>query len=65
MRITILSTTNKNDKPHLRLIPENAAEEAQVELLQSKLSQAGIRVAQYGGPRHDDYMVSGIELELP
>jgi hypothetical protein len=70
MRATILpggSTPKLNDdalRPSLRLIAENAAEEAQMEKLMTQLKQAGANVSQYGQPTAADYMAVGLEVEL-
>ncbi len=50
--------------PLLRLIAENAAEEAQVAALLTQLKAGGANVSQYGQPTSADYMAVGLEVEL-
>lgn len=64
MRITILPRRDEH-RPLLRLLSENAAEETQIEKLREQLAYSKVPVNQYGGPHHQDYMASGIEIELP
>jgi hypothetical protein len=50
--------------PLLRLIAENAAEEAQIAALLTQLKANEVTVSQYGQPTSADYMAVGLEVEL-
>lgn len=74
MRITILprlhipGTPNyeAGNSPLLRLISENAAEEAQITAEYARLKEAGAKVCWYGREHQggNDYMALGLEVEL-
>lgn len=74
MRITILprvanATATEHHRPDpalLRLISENAAEEAQIAAEYTRLKEAGAKVQWYGREHQggNDYMALGLEVEL-
>jgi hypothetical protein len=69
MRITILPAHPAScflpaSPALLRLIAENAAEEAQIAALLTQLKANEVTVSQYGQPTSADYMAVGLEVEL-
>lgn len=73
MRIHIIPAHQVSPRPHeriqpaiLRLIAENAAEEAQIQAEYTRLKNAGAKVSWYGKEAYggSDHMALGLEVEL-